>query len=256
MLPWLICGGLAAAVMVLLVKLWLLRRSLDEMMDQLGERLGQDTNSPIFLSTQDAHARKLASELNLQLKVLRRQRQQFQQGDTELKNAVTNISHDQELCKQAQEIALNELAGSYNSIYANLTELLDVKVEEGKSISTKLSLAGWILAFAVVAVIALAVVFATKIGKSISKKISSPLGKLGKRLKTFASGDLSSPFPMIETGDEVEYMEKDATEMADNLNVIIKDIGEVLGDMAEGNYSTKSRVAERYTGDLDRKSVV
>lgn len=117
---------------------------------------------------------------------------------------------DRELCKQAQEIALNELAGSYNSIYANLTELLDVKVEEGKSISTKLSLAGWILAFAVVAVIALAVVFATKIGKSISKKISSPLGKLGKRLKTFASGDLSSPFPMIETGDEVEYMEKDA----------------------------------------------
>ncbi len=94
MLPWLICGGLAAAVMVLLVKLWLLRRSLDEMMDQLGERLGQDTNSPIFLSTQDAHARKLASELNLQLKELRRQRQQFQQGDTELKNAVTNISHD------------------------------------------------------------------------------------------------------------------------------------------------------------------
>ena len=83
MLPWLICGGLAAAVMVLLVKLWLLRRSLDEMMDQLGERLGQDTNSPIFLSTQDAHARKLASELNLQLKELRRQRQQFQQGDTD-----------------------------------------------------------------------------------------------------------------------------------------------------------------------------
>lgn len=159
---------------------------------------------------------------------------------------------DRELCKQAQEIALNELAGSYNSIYANLTELLDVKVEEGKSISTKLSLAGWILAFAVVAVIALAVVFATKIGKSISKKISSPLGKLGKRLKTFASGDLSSPFPMIETGDEVEYMEKDATEMADNLNVIIKDIGEVLGDMAEGNYSTKSRVAERYTGDFKK----
>ena len=30
---------------------------------------------------------------------------------------------DRELCKQAQEIALNELAGSYNSIYANLTEL-------------------------------------------------------------------------------------------------------------------------------------
>ena len=67
MLPWLICGALALAVLVLLVRLFLLRRSLDEIVQQLGERLSQDTNSPIFLSTRDAHARKLASELNVQL---------------------------------------------------------------------------------------------------------------------------------------------------------------------------------------------
>ena len=94
MLPWLICGALALAVLVLLVRLFLLRRSLDEIVQQLGERLSQDTNSPIFLSTRDPHARRLASELNVQLKELRRQRQKFQQGDMELKNAVTNISHD------------------------------------------------------------------------------------------------------------------------------------------------------------------
>ncbi|NBI68836.1 sensor histidine kinase [Pseudoflavonifractor sp. 60] len=94
MLPWLLCGGLAAVIAVLLVKLWLLRRSLDEIAGQLGERLSQDTNNPIFLSTRDPHARKLAAELNTQLKELRRQRQKFRQGDMELKNAVTNISHD------------------------------------------------------------------------------------------------------------------------------------------------------------------
>ena len=94
MLPWLICGALALAALVLLARLLLLRRSLDEMVRQLEERLSQDTNSPIFLPTRDAHARKLASELNLHLKDLRRQRQKFQQGDAELKAAVTNISHD------------------------------------------------------------------------------------------------------------------------------------------------------------------
>ena len=94
MLPWLLCGILALAVVILLVRLWLLRRSLEEIVQQLGERLSQDTNSPIFLSTRDAHARKLAAGLNLQLKELRRARQKFQQGDMELKNAVTNISHD------------------------------------------------------------------------------------------------------------------------------------------------------------------
>ena len=94
MLPWLLCGGLAVVVVLLLAKLWLLRRSLDEIGQQLGERLAQDTNNPIFLFTRDAHARKLTAELNIQLKELRRQRQQYQQGDAELKNAITNISHD------------------------------------------------------------------------------------------------------------------------------------------------------------------
>ena len=73
MLPWLICGALALAALVLLARLLLLRRSLDEMVRQLGERLSQDTNSPIFLSTRDPHARKLAAELNVHLKDLRRQ---------------------------------------------------------------------------------------------------------------------------------------------------------------------------------------
>ena len=36
MLPWLICGVLALAVLVLLVRLFLLRRSLDEIARQLG----------------------------------------------------------------------------------------------------------------------------------------------------------------------------------------------------------------------------
>ena len=94
MLPWLICGALALAALVLLARLLLLRLSLDEIARQLGERLTQDTNSPVFLSTRDAHARRLAAELNVHLKELRRQRQRFQQGDTELKNAITNISHD------------------------------------------------------------------------------------------------------------------------------------------------------------------
>ena len=94
MLPWLLSGALAAVTAVLLFKLWLLRRSLGEISEQMRERLSQDTNNPIFLSTRDAHARQLATELNLHLKELRRQRQQYQQGDAELKNAVTNISHD------------------------------------------------------------------------------------------------------------------------------------------------------------------
>lgn len=94
MLPWLLCGALAAIVLILCVRLCLLQKSLDEIAAQLGERLGSDTNNPIFLSARDPHARKLAGALNVQLKELRRLRQRYENGDRELKEAVTNVSHD------------------------------------------------------------------------------------------------------------------------------------------------------------------
>ena len=94
MLPWLICAALSVLALVLLLRLYLLQRSLDDITGQLGERLSSDTNTPIFLPTRDAHARRLAAELNAQLKELRRLRQRYENGDRELKEAVTNVSHD------------------------------------------------------------------------------------------------------------------------------------------------------------------
>ena len=76
------------------MKIRRLHTSLDEIGTQLGERLSQDTNTLISLSSGDRHARRLAAELNRQLRLLRRQRRQYLQGDRELKEAVTNISHD------------------------------------------------------------------------------------------------------------------------------------------------------------------
>lgn len=94
MLPWLLCGALAAIVLVLCVRLRLLQKALDEIAAQLGKRLSSDTNNPIFLSSRDPHARKLAADLNVHLRELRRQRQRFEHGDRDLKEAVTNVSHD------------------------------------------------------------------------------------------------------------------------------------------------------------------
>lgn len=94
MFPWLLCGALAALALALLVKLCLLQKGLDDIAAQLGERIFSDTNNLVFLSARDPHARKLAAELNIQLKQLRRLRQKYENGDRELKEAVTNVSHD------------------------------------------------------------------------------------------------------------------------------------------------------------------
>ena len=94
MLPWLLCLILLIVALMLLVKVRLLQKSMDEIAQELGERLSSDTNNPIFLSTRDAHARKLAAELNVHLRELRRLRLRYKNGDRELKEAVTNVSHD------------------------------------------------------------------------------------------------------------------------------------------------------------------
>lgn len=159
---------------------------------------------------------------------------------------------DRERCAQAQEMALDQLADAYNSINDNLELIMETKVTVGNSLARTINILEAVLVAVVIILIAIAMIISTKIGKKIAQGISLPLGDLGARLKTFATGDLTSPFPTVDTGDEVDRMEKDAREMADNLDTIIFDIGEVLGEMAKGNYTVKSKASERYTGDFQK----
>ncbi len=170
----------------------------------------------------------------------------------ELDNRIVSLgaTTDRELCKQAQEIALNELGGAYNSIYTKLENLLNVKVTEGNSLATNLTILSWILATVIIIVIAAAMVISTRIGKSIAIGIARPLKELGQRLVTFAQGDLVSYFPVINTDDEVAALVKEATIMAENLNVIIHDLEDLLGKMASGNYAVRSTIPEKYTGEF------
>lgn len=159
---------------------------------------------------------------------------------------------DRERCRQAQDIALNELAGIYNRIYDQLEHLLQVKVTEGNKLASMLSAAKWILAVVILAAIGVVMALSMRIGRKIAKGIADPLTKLGERLETFARGDLSAEFPSIDTGDEVEEMGRHVIHMADNLSAIIYDIEDVLGEMAGGNYTVRSKASEKYTGDFQK----
>lgn len=95
MLPLgIICFALAATAVVLSVKLYLIKRSAKEIEAQLDEKLRDSTNTLIDISSGDRDMRSLADSLNAQLRILRERRRIYEQGDTELKQAVTNISHD------------------------------------------------------------------------------------------------------------------------------------------------------------------
>ena len=87
-------AALALAAAILLLKWVLLRASLREVSRELAEKLRTDTNTLISLSSGDRAVRALAAQMNIQLQALRRERLRLQKGDAELKNAITNVSHD------------------------------------------------------------------------------------------------------------------------------------------------------------------
>ena len=89
-----LCAALAAAVLLLIWKIALMRRAADEIRRGLDERLEMDTNTLLSVSSQDKAMRLLAAGLNRQLRLLRQQRQRYQQGDQALKEAVAGMSHD------------------------------------------------------------------------------------------------------------------------------------------------------------------
>ena len=94
MFPWIICGVLAVVIVILMAKIRIMQKSMDEICACMTEHLSTDTNRLITVSSSDRYVRHLASEIARQLAELRRQRRQYISGDRELKEAVTNISHD------------------------------------------------------------------------------------------------------------------------------------------------------------------
>lgn len=94
MFPWIMCGILLITTVLLAVKLILLHKSMDDLAQALQEQLALETNTLLTVSSPDKRLKKLASELNSELRLLRQERRRYQNGDRQLKESVVNIAHD------------------------------------------------------------------------------------------------------------------------------------------------------------------
>ena len=89
-----IFGAMAVIIIMPAVKLYLIKKSAQEITSGLGRIIKEDTNTSLRLSSRDKDMCQLTDSINVNLKELRKEHLQYQQGNTELKNAITNISHD------------------------------------------------------------------------------------------------------------------------------------------------------------------
>lgn len=158
---------------------------------------------------------------------------------------------DREQCKLAQDKALGDLAPMYNEIYDELTQIMDIKVEKGQQVSSLLTMIVIGLTVIIIVIITISIIFALSLGKGIANSIAEPLDNLRDRLDTFAKGDLASPFPVVDTKDELAEMVSVTTNMASTLQFIIQDVGNILNAMASANFTVRSHDKSKYMGDFE-----
>lgn len=158
---------------------------------------------------------------------------------------------DLEQCKLAQDKALSELAPMYNEIYDDLTQIMEIKVEKGQSMSNILTTVVIALIVIIIVVITVSIIFALSLGKGIADSIATPLDEIKNRLDTFAQGDLSSPFPTVDTKDELAEMVATTTSMATTLQFVINDVKNILNQMADADFTVTSADKTKYTGEFE-----
>ena len=131
-------GLLAILLTAAVVKIIILKKSAREIADEFADRLDNDTNTLIDISSHDRDMLRLANSINEQLRVLRKEHLQYHQGNTELKTAITNISHDirtplTAICGYLYLIKKTddkELIHSYLEIIGERTETMKQLTEE------------------------------------------------------------------------------------------------------------------------------
>lgn len=84
----------AVTAAALAVKVYIMKKSVREITEQTRGKLREDTNTGLDVSTGDRDIRALAADINEELKTLREEQRRYVRGDKELKDAITNISHD------------------------------------------------------------------------------------------------------------------------------------------------------------------
>ena len=78
---WILVAVLLIIIVFLTIKICLMKKSAQEISEAFLDRLTEDTNTLIDISSRDRHMRELAREINIQLNKLKEERHRFQQGD-------------------------------------------------------------------------------------------------------------------------------------------------------------------------------
>ncbi len=85
---------LSVFLVIAILNLHFIKKSIQEIRFSLKEILKSDTNQLLTVSSSNPEIKELADDLNRELKDLRKQKLQYENGNEELQKSITNLSHD------------------------------------------------------------------------------------------------------------------------------------------------------------------
>lgn len=144
----------------------------------------------------------------------------------------------------------NEMEPLFNTIYNDLSNLLELKMQQGDDMQEEVNGLVLMCILIVVALIVISLLLGVFMSAKISNGIAKPLAECVKRLQALAHGDLHSPLPNVDSKDEIGEMVEASRLVVTDLTSVIKDIEYLLGEMANGNFNILSKNREAYVGDL------
>jgi len=155
---------------------------------------------------------------------------------------------EEQYWREAQRMAVEDMAPAYEAAYTALEGLMTTNISLGDSTQSKLNTIVNILIFAIIAIVIASGLMATKLSQIITKSITGPIYLLVERMKTFADGDIDSPFPEHDVDDEVAEMLVAVSATTTKLRKIFADLEQLLGNMADGNFNITTSCEEEYVG--------
>ena len=78
----------------IIIKMYFMKKSINEIENAYKYILNSDTNNIIAITSNDKDIKKLTNSINREIKKLRREKLQYENGNQELKRLITDISHD------------------------------------------------------------------------------------------------------------------------------------------------------------------
>lgn len=157
---------------------------------------------------------------------------------------------DQEQCRIAQDMAINELTPLYEDLDRATLALMQINIEKEHQMEIVCEALEWGAIVLMVVLLISAGIIAKKIATIISKGISKPLAQLEDRFATFAEGDIKSDFPTSAAKDEIAGLMNSSHDMAERLKMIILDVNRMCAEMSARNFNVHSDCPDAYVGDL------